>query len=317
MGSRKRKTGELTADDLAILAAAIIGDTEDEEEMLQAFHDELEQLLELPCDAHVIGEPVQLTAIVFEGQVRRGVTATCLHKGREFVVSLLDVYLPPDAVARPYLDAYRSWAGAAIGTAEGEAIEPPPPSRPVVDPRTKHWPIYELKITLRGIRPPIWRRVQVSGNENLAKLHRIIQIAMGWEDSHLHQFIVDGERVYADRSFELEDAADERKINLRTIAPQEGSSFVYEYDLGDSWEHDIVVEKILSPDSVAWTPICVAAKRACPPEDCGGPYGYITMLEALADPEHDRHEELSDWCGSFDPSRFDRRSVNAVLRALK
>jgi len=139
----------------------------------------------------------------------------------------------------------------------------------------KHAEICQLKITLRYIRPPVWRRVQVLSDITLAKLHRIIQLAMGWYDSHLHQFIV-GEKYYGvpsiDEFSELE-LKDERKARLSQVLWKSKQKMVYEYDFGDGWEHEILLEKVLQPDPGVRYPRCIGGARACPPEDCGGPGG--------------------------------------------
>jgi hypothetical protein len=173
--------------------------------------------------------------------------------------------------------------------------------------------IYQLKVTLKGIRPPVWRRVQVSGDLTLGQLHRVLQIVMGWTDSHLHQFIVDGER-YATPSPDDwgEPPSDERKVRVHDLARAK-TRLRYEYDFGDGWEHDVLVEKIVPahPERAA---VCVAGRRACPPEDCGGPWGYAELLEILADPKHEEHAERREWLGrKFDPEEFDMAATNSIL----
>jgi len=133
--------------------------------------------------------------------------------------------------------------------------------------------IYQLKVTLLGARPSIWRRVHVPGAVNLEKLHRIIQCAMGWTNSHMHQFKVGKTyygTTYPDDFDGTTETKDERKNNLSEILTKLKAKLVYEYDFGDSWEHEVLLEKILSPESGIRYPVCVDSKRACPPEDCGG-----------------------------------------------
>ena len=179
--------------------------------------------------------------------------------------------------------------------------------------------IYQLKITLDGIKPPIWRRIQVRGDISLFKLHKIIQVAMGWEDYHLHQFIV-GEDYYAIPSPEDPwpmETKNEKRSKLIKVAPAEKAKFVYEYDLGDSWYHEILVEKI-SPGGEQEHPICLAGKRSRPPEDCGGIGGYYEFLEAIRDPKHPDHEDMLTWAGGdFDPERFDMEEINRLLSKIK
>lgn len=178
-------------------------------------------------------------------------------------------------------------------------------------------PIYQLKITLRESKPPIWRRVQVPGDVTLYKLHAIIQVAMGWSESHMHQFTV-GEVNYGESDPEWGmDVKSERRAHLNQVAPAEKAKFIYEYDFGDSWDHEILVEKILSPEPGVHYPTCVTGKRACPPEDVGGVWGYGEFLTALADPNHPEHEEYLEWVGdAFDPEAFDCAEVNAMLQQV-
>jgi hypothetical protein len=179
-------------------------------------------------------------------------------------------------------------------------------------------PIYQLKVTLKDSKPPIWRRVLVPGDTTLAKLHRILQVAMGWEDSHLHQFIVGGV-YYGEPDPGFGDAMkSERKVKLNQIAPNEKDRFTYEYDFGDSWEHQIVVERILPPVPDVRLPACITGKRACPPEDCGGVWGYGSLLETIADPKHPEREEMIEWLGGeFDPEAFDLKAINERLKSVR
>lgn len=177
--------------------------------------------------------------------------------------------------------------------------------------------IYRLKITLKNTKPPIWRRLLVSADSTLGELNCVFQAAMGWTNSHLHQFTIDGMR-YSDPQFGLDDygspVVDEFSVTLRDAAPDVGKRFLFEYDFGDGWEHDVVVEKIVPAEPGQSYPFCVAGKRACPPEDCGGVWGYAELLEAIADPEHDQHEELLEWVGGeFDPEAFEVEELNRGL----
>jgi len=178
--------------------------------------------------------------------------------------------------------------------------------------------IYQLKVTLRGSRPPIWRRVLVPGKFSLRKLHQVIQLVMGWTDSHLHQFIIDGQYYSIPSSEDYEPVRDERRHSLSQIATREKRKFFYEYDFGDSWEHEIVVEKILSPESGVKYPACIKGKRACPPEDVGGLWGYETFLEAIGDPHHEEHDSYLEWVGGdFDPEACDLGEINQALARVK
>jgi hypothetical protein len=180
-------------------------------------------------------------------------------------------------------------------------------------------PVYQIKVSLDQIRPPVWRRLLVPGDVSLATLHEIIQIAVGWGNCHLHEFDVDGECIgMPDPESDFgPPTADERRVKLAEIAPHEKMRFSYTYDFGDDWRHTILVEKILPPDSGLELPVCVKGKRACPPEDCGGPWGYTELIEQLADPDHPEHEEMLEWVGGeWNAEDFDPDQVNQVLRDL-
>jgi hypothetical protein len=173
--------------------------------------------------------------------------------------------------------------------------------------------IHQLKVTLKGLEPPIWRRIQVPSDITMDGLHVVLQIAMGWEFDHLHQFVV-GRQYIGDASL-LDEVQDETTTRLREIAPRKRSKFRYEYDFGDGWEHDIVVEAIQPPEPGAAYPVCLAGERACPPEDCGGVWGYADLLEIMADPKHEAYEEMLEWLGApLDPEKFDLDKVNKKLQ---
>jgi hypothetical protein len=181
---------------------------------------------------------------------------------------------------------------------------------------------YQLKIELEGASSPIWRRVLVPGNASLGRLHTVIQAAMGWDNSHLHRFIV-GKQAYSDPAFELDEfrgvpVLDEDEALLTDVAPRSGKALLYMYDFGDSWGHRIKVEKILSGESSNENIVkCIDGARACPPEDCGGVWGYEDMLEALKDPKHKGHESTLEWLGEdFDPEAFDLEEINKDLRRV-
>ncbi len=178
--------------------------------------------------------------------------------------------------------------------------------------------IYQLKITLRDSHPPLWRRVLVRDDTTLAKLNFIIQIAMGWSNSHLHDFTILGERYSEPSPEDGEPVKDERRYKLNQFVTGAKFKFAYQYDFGDSWDHAVVVEKILPPDPGVRYPVCVAGKHACPPEDVGGVWGYAGFLEALADPNHAEHENYWEWIGGeFDPEAFDLEGVNTLLKQIR
>jgi hypothetical protein len=177
---------------------------------------------------------------------------------------------------------------------------------------------YQLKITLSDSKPPIWRRVLVASDINLAIFHTVLQVVMGWEDCHLHQFDT-GQVLYApayDNDFGME-SEEESKYKLSQLLKKEKDKIVYEYDFGDSWRHKIELEKILPFDAKAILPICIKGKLACPPEDCGGIWGYTDLVDAIADPNHPDREELLDWLGEeLDPNYFNLDDINAKLAKL-
>lgn len=178
-------------------------------------------------------------------------------------------------------------------------------------------PIYQIKVGLRGARPPIWRRLEVPADVSLARLHELIQVAFGWHDSHLHVF----ETAYG--SFGRPDAElghrAASRVTLEQVAPAAGDKLQYTYDFGDNWEHDILVEKALDRDASVKYPRCVGGRRAAPPDDCGGVWGYAELVEILGDPTHPEHHDRLDWLGldaptDFDPARFNAKAVTEALQ---
>ncbi|MDR1035165.1 MAG: plasmid pRiA4b ORF-3 family protein [Deltaproteobacteria bacterium] len=182
-------------------------------------------------------------------------------------------------------------------------------------------PFYSFRIELRGIRPKIWRYFYVPSNITLARFHRAIQDVMGWMDCHLYSFTIYGEEYYfsgdGDPNMLLGENSNEElaKIKLNRLGLSKGSQFLYLYDMGDSWEHVI---KLLDTDYVPKSPGqmygCFKGARACPPEDCGGVWGYRELLENLADPDRGEDEETMEWTGYFDdPEDFDIELINRML----
>ena len=181
--------------------------------------------------------------------------------------------------------------------------------------------VYQIKVTLKGSKPPIWRRIQVTEGTTLGRLHGILQAVMGWWDYHLHGFTVAGrEYGISDPEYDIfdEPVADEQRARLGQLVSGEGFRFTYVYDFGDTWEHEVLIEKTSHTESGVRYPVCVGGKRACPPEDCGGIWGYYELLEAIQDPDHPEHEELKEWLGDeFDPDDFDIDAVNRRCQALR
>ena len=178
--------------------------------------------------------------------------------------------------------------------------------------------IYQLKVTLRDSHPAVWRRIQVADTILLPHLHGILQLAMGWTNSHLHLFQA-GKKSYAEPSpDDFYPVIDYRSVRLHQIAPAVNDCFVYIYDYGDSWEHDVVVEEILQAEKDTRYPRCLDGQRACPPEDVGGVWGYADFVKALRNPRNPEHAEMLAWVGgAFDPDTFDLRGVNGMLQIFQ
>jgi hypothetical protein len=181
---------------------------------------------------------------------------------------------------------------------------------------TKPSNIYQFKITLKEIKPKIWRRIQVPGNYTFWDLHVAIQDAMGWEDCHLHQFEILNPKTGEREIIATEDDEDsyetisEEKAKISQYFLSAKNKANYEYDFGDGWEHEVVLEKILPPVDGSKYPHCIAGERACPPEDCGGIWGYAYLLEIIADTKHPEYQERMEWLGDdFNSEEFDPKSV--------
>jgi Plasmid pRiA4b ORF-3-like protein len=175
--------------------------------------------------------------------------------------------------------------------------------------------IFQLKIQLAHIRPPIWRRLLVPGELDLAELHEIIQTSFGWTNSHLHEFEIGAARYGTpDPDWGRDDVEDESRAKLFRLAGA-GDRFSYTYDFGDGWEHAITVEQVVGAQVATRYPACTAGRRARPPEDVGGPWGYDDFLDALSDPNHEGHEDRTEWIGgSYDPESFDLAVTDAALK---
>ena len=172
-----------------------------------------------------------------------------------------------------------------------------------------HNVIVQIKIKLLGVtKPPVWRRVQLRADTRLDQLHEILQAGLGWENYHLHAFSF-GQQEFGPRDPDLAlDLADERKVTLGELTDI-GARFRYTYDFGDNWEHEILVEDLLDPAPDTHYPILVAAKGACPPEDCGGPWGYTDLKAILANPADEQHHDMLEWLGLDNGSEFDPNAV--------
>jgi hypothetical protein len=178
-------------------------------------------------------------------------------------------------------------------------------------------PIYKLKVSLQGAKPPIWRRLEVRGDIPLDRLHWTIQIAMGWEGGHLYDFAIRGLRYTDAETATLDGDESASSTTLGALIRHSGVRFTYTYDFGDNWEHQVFVEELLEPEPGAEYPRCIAGRRACPPEDIGGVWGYEELLAALEAPKDPQYGELLEWVGvDFDPAAFDLDAVNQELRGM-
>ena len=179
--------------------------------------------------------------------------------------------------------------------------------------------VYQFKVALKGIQPPIWRRIQVPENFTFWDFHVAIQDVMGWEDCHSNEFEMVNPHTGLKEEIGIPDEDirwDDREIlpawnrKISEYFASENKKGLYTYDFGDDWRHDVELEKILPREKNVTYPICLAGKRACPPEDCGGVWGYGELLEILADPNHEQHEDMLEWLGeSFDPEYFGIKEV--------
>jgi len=180
--------------------------------------------------------------------------------------------------------------------------------------------VYQLKVQLKGIRLPIWRRILIADVAPLDVFHHAVQISMGWTNSHLHQFI-DGKRRYGlvDPEYGMDwddDLLDESNFKVKDLFSEVGDSVLYEYDFGDGWLHQIKLEKITPFEANQLLPVCIKGKRACPPEDVGGVPGYLDFLEKWQDESDPEHDDILEWAGEYflGPEEFDQEEANEILR---
>ena len=209
-------------------------------------------------------------------------------------------------------------AAATGAAATGRAATAPSPGA-----RGKRAPaprnVHRLKVTLRGTKPPIWRRFEVPSDMTLARLHTVIQLGFGWQNSHLWVFETPAGRFGSyDPELEIRSAASKK---LSAVADWPADKIRYEYDFGDSWEHDVMVEAVQPAEPGVAYPRCTAGKRAGPPEDCGGIWGYYDLLNSLANPRHENHAQVLWWLGiesaaEFDPDHFDLNAANNALASI-
>lgn len=177
--------------------------------------------------------------------------------------------------------------------------------------------IYRLYIFLLDIAPPIWRRIELSSETSLAQLHKVLQAAMGWQDYHLHEFEIGGQRYgVPDTDYDLPgEVVKDSAIKLSSALSRKGASLLYSYDFGDNWAHSVVLEDIVPIEPDTKYPRVLDGARACPPEDSGGPYGYADLVEILAKPRHKEYRQMREWAGmNFDPEKFSAKAANLMLK---
>ena len=178
--------------------------------------------------------------------------------------------------------------------------------------------IYQFKVTLSHVRPAVWRRVEVPADITLYRLAAVILTAMGWSGGHLHQFRISGKYYGIPDEDGIAETIDEREMLLRDIIDQGIKRFIFEYDFGDGWEHVVQFEGAVEPEPGAKYPRCVKGARHCPPEDCGGPWGYADFLKAIRDPKHPEHASMREWIGrEFDPDEFDLEELPDLAGGAK
>jgi hypothetical protein len=181
--------------------------------------------------------------------------------------------------------------------------------------------VWQLRIELLDTQPLVWRRVLVPADITLPKLDRVIQTALGWTNSHLHEFVINGTHYAVLDPDWVDDLphVDERRVVLHEALGMDTRCFDYVYDFGDDWHHLVLVENRYPERPKSALPLqCIGGENACPPEDVGGISGYVDFLAAIADPRHEEHQTHLEWVGgSFDPTRFDRAAVNRALAKIK
>jgi Plasmid pRiA4b ORF-3-like protein len=273
--------------------------------------------------------PVQLT----EKQRDALIGATRLRRGLKNKIGEVGQGMQVVGFTKKELDEFASEVDIAVGFAPSpsykkrletvlgkleeilDALQEDEPIKPSRKGAGKDDRIYQLKINLKDVKPPVWRRVLVPDCP-LTKLHEIIQVVMGWDDCHMYDFEVGGQRYTDPRGMDDPDMEDAGKVRLGQVAPKEKAKFRYTYDFGDDWRHEVVVEKVLPREAGKAYPACIYGKGACPPEDVGGPWGYMEFVEAIGDPAHERHDEFMEWRAGFDPEAFDLVAVNRRLEGI-
>ena len=178
--------------------------------------------------------------------------------------------------------------------------------------------IYQFKVQLQGIRPAIYRNILVEGDITFHELHHTIQIVMGWWTSHLYQFTAGSRSIANPALVDFGEVEDAKELKLSQVFAQKGDKIDYEYDFGDGWIHTVRLDKILHLKMYEDYPKCIGGKRKCPPEDCGGIWGYENLLAVMADKTNPEHEDMKAWLdGDFNPEEFDLEDINDELENLE
>jgi hypothetical protein len=216
-------------------------------------------------------------------------------------------------------DAIPKWKGKRITRTVREWTLASPAVRRLGQASDGKIAVYRFKIILQDADPAIWRRIETK-DVTLEKLHELIQTAMGWTNSHLHQFEIADAR-YTDPRFMTDDfddfgALDYSGIRISDLVAKHGSKLRlgYEYDFGDGWQHKVVLEEVTESEPGADYPRCIDGARACPPEDVGGVYGFADYVEAITNPKHNQYREFLEWSGPFDPAQFDAAKVTRRMK---
>jgi Plasmid pRiA4b ORF-3-like protein/LexA DNA binding domain len=223
----------------------------------------------------------------------------------------IEILIAPEAIPK--------WTGKRISRTVWEWRRREPTERLPGQASGGKAAVYRFKIVLQDSDPAIWRRIETK-DVALEQLHALIQTAMGWTNSHLHQFEIAGSR-YTDPQFMMDDlddfgAIDYRGLRVSDLVAKHGAKLRmgYEYDFGDGWQHEVVLEKVTESEPGIRYPRCIDGARACPPEDIGGVYGFADFVEAIANPRHGEHDDYLEWHGPFDPTEFDAARATRRMR---
>ncbi|HBH52238.1 MAG TPA: hypothetical protein DDY91_10130 [Planctomycetaceae bacterium] len=275
---------------------------------------------DFPLDGYervLVAELVVLPTEVRERVLGKGNVLT-LYEVARLQMAIADGLLQADpkqrlmllSFARRLSSCLDEWFGPAgkVGIADWNELDPAGAT------------VFQFKVTLLGVKPPVWRRIVVP-DCTLARFHEYLQSAMGWNNSHLHQYEIE-ELHYGDPEllgveFDEEESGNTTEILLSEVIPMSRRRFAfhYEYDLGEGWDHEILFEGNPEFDPQVQYPHCIEGARACPPEDCGGARGYTRLVAAYRDPRHDQHKEMRTWLGpAFDPEQFDPLATTGKMR---